>query len=447
MVKNDGVRGVASWTLGMATEQIQNAARLVKETGLSKALVRTAELSGLPDSPIARAATSALRLPLDKLKLLRPPQAEVSADVPDLPREILDNIADHLDRKTLSDFALGSSQFAQVAGGAVRDLTFNSPDKLRKDMASLADEPQSRFSQRGLHSLTLTHGRYDSKDLDAIPEWARASIQSLVLERPLAEDGWPLLENFPKLREVKVLQSEGYGEADLARLPKSLARLHLRMPATEEVLDQLKQFPGLKEIEVTMAHGSRLDDVLEQFGLSGSSAEDTEAKDTQHDGVSSLRNIKMTALTFHHGQSFAESDIAKLPASLRELTLPWQCQLSTTAFKQLGGIRLQSLDASQSPNLSGASLQAVLQHPTLRRFRSAASNLTASDAKEIAASPRLQEVELPYNDRIGDDGIKSLLANTRINVLNIARCGGSDRLLMDLARKAPPHLEDLTLMG
>ena len=452
MVKNVGVRELATQALNTTGDQLHRAVEHVGEVGLSRVLVRAAQFSGLPGSRVSRAAASQWRVPVDKLPLLgSKPSATAKGWKPNatakLSRELMDIIAGLLDGKTLTDFAQCDRRFAEIAGDLVRGLTFERPDEMRYGMAYLADKGRSRFSELHLQKLTLTHAQYDLGDLETIPAVARESIQFLVLDRSLTEAGWRFLDKLPNLREVRMLQSNGYDAAEVVRLPKSLVTLQLLMPTTRQALEHLEQFPALETVEVTMLPESSLGEVLEPFGLSTPSDESAEENDANDHGGGALSNVTMTALTFDHDQLFEDADIAKLPVSLRELTLPWCCNLSATAFELLHGVALRSLDVSQSPNLSGAVLEVILQHPTLRRFRSAASNLTASDAKAIAASPRLTAVELPYNSMIGDVGIKALLANTRIDVLNIGRCGGSDRLVLDLNRQAPLHLRQLTLQA
>jgi len=592
MVKNVGVRELATQALNTTGDQLHRAVEHVGEVGLSRVLVRAAQFSGLPGSRVSRAAASQWRVPVDKLPLLgSKPSATAKGWKPNatakLSRELMDIIAGLLDGKTLTDFAQCDRRFAEIAGDLVRGLTFERPDEMRYGMAYLADKGRSRFSELHLQKLTLTHAQYDLGDLETIPAVARESIQFLVLDRSLTEAGWRFLDKLPNLREVRMLQSNGYDAAEVVRLPKSLVTLQLLMPTTRQALEHLEQFPALETVEVAMLPDSSLGEVLEPFGLSTPSDESAEENDANDHGGGALSNVTMTALRFHqdqrceetdivrlptslrtltlphslteagwrfldklpnlrevrmlqsngynaaevvrlpkslvtlqllmpttrqalehleqfpaletvevtmlpesslgevleqlglstpsdgsaeendandhgggalsnvtmtaltfdHDQLFEDADIAKLPVSLRELTLPWCCNLSATAFELLHGVALRSLDVSQSPNLSGAVLEVILQHPTLRRFRSAASNLTASDAKAIAASPRLTAVELPYNSMIGDVGIKALLANTRIDVLNIGRCGGSDRLVLDLNRQAPLHLRQLTLQA
>ncbi len=444
MTRTNGIRGLAEQSVSYAAEQVQNVASQAAGSGVAKALMRTAELAGLPDTRLGRATTSALRFTTAKLESLNPKALANASSTRGSPisRDPLEAIADELDRKTLTSFARVSKLFAEIAGGAVRDLTFRTPEGLREGMAWLNDESRARFRDRGIRSLTLTHGQFDANDLGTIPDWIRASLQTLVLERPLTEAGWPALNNFPRLREVRMEESGGYNAADLARLPKSLTRLHLRMPATPEALGELGHFGSLRRVDVTLAPGANLEDVLAQFHATKPSVE------IAGEAIKApLHGVEIESVTYPKDQSFDESDLAKLPTSLKALSLPRAVRLSADGLRHLEGIRLRSLEINQAPNLSGKTLKALLRHPTLRHIRSAASNLNANDAKEIAASPRLNEVELPYNDRIGDEGVHALIANTRIQVLDIGRCGASDRLVLSLDKAPPPHIKSLNLMA
>ncbi len=405
------ILGAAAHPIGTATQLIGTTAHLagmaadqLGTSALPRMLAGVEQTVGLPVDKASRAAFSAVRMPLQILAQWRP-QAGFPEDAP---HDIMSHIADHLDRKTLTNFAQAHSGFAHIAGGAVRDLSFRGPSDLREGLQKLGEDGMARFAERGLHSLSLTHSQFSRADIESIPAWMRDSVRTLHLDAPLANDAWPCLAAFGNLREVRVAQLEGMDASDLARLPATLHKLHLRMPLAPETAQQLERFHDLKEVSVTVASDARLDEVLAQFDA---------APDTAADIKRPLEGIALTGLKVSQGGATAK------------------------ALQQMMKLPLESLDMP----LKGASLDTVLAHPTLRELRCAASELDATDAKKIAASKSLTKVELPYNEKIGDQGIRALVANQRIQNLDIGRCGGSDRLILDLHKRRPTHLNRLKL--
>lgn len=407
--------GAAAHPLETAGHHAGVAADFLASAKLPRMLAQVEQASGLPVGRVSRTAASLASVPLQMLAQWRPqpgfPAANASYD-------ILSTIADQLDRKTLMSFARANKNFAQIGAAAVRDLTFRGPDDLRAGLETLGKQGMARFAERGLHSLSLMNEQYRRDDIAAIPAWMRQSVRTLHLEAPLADDAWPCLSEFTNLREVTIAQTDGLEVADLARLPGNLHKINLSMPMTPQALEELERFQDLKEIGVTVATGARLGEVFDQ--LAGAAAGGANAK-------SPLGGVSVTSLKVRHSSSDEDN---LTPGNLKPDNL-----------NRLMKLPLESLDMP----LKGAELNTVLTHPTLRELRCAASGLDTAEAKHIAANQRLEKVELPYNDKIGDAGIQALLSNKRIRSLNIGRCGGSDRLILRLHKTRPAHLNELQL--
>ncbi|WP_034912320.1 hypothetical protein [Erwinia sp. 9145] len=443
MIKNIGDYAVR--TAGAAIEKAQHtAANTLHKTGLPQGAAHTANALGVPEYAQQKVSSIFERLGLT-IK-------SGTSSVPRLPQEILELISNNADKKTNAAFAAASHSFAQAAGSTVQSLTFYGPHDLHLSAEMLKqNESLIGFAAHGLKHLTLNadrspEGEYDLHDLQQIPDWMRASLQQVTVKAPLTGEAWDFLQTFPNMKKIEMADMTGpVHNTVLDHLPAGQPELHLRMPLSPHEMAQLQRFNQLKTVHVSVVPGKSLAEVLEPFTAPESGDED--APET----ASVLHNAAIATLDFtvdrsgNHQQThshFQENDVDLLPESLKSLKLHG-ISPSIATLEQLKETKLTSLTLDEATLLSGDLLKHVLDHPTLTEFHAANAGLNAADAKTIAASPRLSAVYLPSNNRIGDEGLRALTANPRITHLDIARCGGSDRLLHNLAFNKPEHIQHI----